>query len=280
MTAYIYLNPVKDPYFEHTKKVINALQEENIACILNINFKSNINIERVIYEEEERAIDNCDIVVTIGGDGTILHAASLLFGTEKPLLGVNLGRVGFLALIEPTELHLIKKLKNKDYSIEKRSLVDIYLNDNKVGTALNEILISQGVLATAIGLELYCDGILVNNYRADGLLVATPTGSTAYSLSAGGPILDTAVEALLATPICAHSLYSPSIVFSGDRVLSIKIPPDERVYEYTVTIDGHTKIAVTKNDTISVKKSDDYVHLISFFESKQFASIDAKLKWR
>ena len=280
MTAYIYLNEQKDPDFVNTANIIKSLCEENIICILPSRLANKVSIEDAVFMEEEEAIAQCDIVVTIGGDGTILHAASLLFENEKPILGINLGRVGFLALTEPTELNLFKKLIKNEYSIEKRALIDIYLNGEKVGTALNELLVSQGMLSTAIELELYCDNVLVNTYRADGILIATPTGSTAYSLSAGGPVVDTKMAALLATPICAHSLYSPSIVFSEKRKIDIKMSPNERTKNFIATIDGHVNFNIEKGDIVSVQKSNTNVNLINFGDSKQFSSIDTKLKWR
>ena len=280
MTAYIYLNEQKDPDFVNTANIIKSLCEENIICILPSRLANKVSIEDAVFMEEEEAITQCDIVVTIGGDGTILHAASLLFENEKPILGINLGRVGFLALTEPTELNLFKKLMKNEYSIEKRALIDIYLNGEKVGTALNELLVSQGMLSTAIELELYCDNVLVNTYRADGILIATPTGSTAYSLSAGGPVVDTKMAALLATPICAHSLYSPSIVFSEKRKIDIKMSPNERTKNFIATIDGHVNFNIEKGDIVSVQKSNTNVNLINFGDSKQFSSIDTKLKWR
>jgi Predicted sugar kinase len=280
MTAYIYLNEQKDPDFVNTANIIKSLCEENIICILPSRLANKVSIEDAVFMEEEEAITQCDIVVTIGGDGTILHAASLLFENEKPILGINLGRVGFLALTEPTELNLFKKLIKNEYSIEKRALIDIYLNGEKVGTALNELLVSQGMLSTAIELELYCDNVLVNTYRADGILIATPTGSTAYSLSAGGPVVDTKMAALLATPICAHSLYSPSIVFSEKRKIDIKMSPNERTKNFIATIDGHVNFNIEKGDIVSVQKSNTNVNLINFGDSKQFSSIDTKLKWR
>jgi len=280
MTAYIYLNEQKDPDFVNTANIIKSLCEENIICILPSRLANKVSIEDAVFMEEEEAITQCDIVVTIGGDGTILHAASLLFENEKPILGINLGRVGFLALTEPTELNLFKKLMKNEYSIEKRALIDIYLNGEKAGTALNELLVSQGMLSTAIELELYCDNVLVNTYRADGILIATPTGSTAYSLSAGGPVVDTKMAALLATPICAHSLYSPSIVFSEERKIDIKMSPNERTKNFIATIDGHVNFNIEKGDIVSVQKSKTNVNLINFGDSKQFSSIDTKLKWR
>ena len=280
MKAYIYLNEQKDPKFLNTKKVIQLFQEENIVCILHKRFENKISIDGVVLLEETEAIEQCDLVVTIGGDGTILHVASLLFESEKPILGINLGRVGFLALTEPDELHFIKKIKKNEYFIEKRALLNIYLNGEKKGTALNELLVSQGALSKAIEIELYCDNMLVNSYRADGLLIATPTGSTAYSLSAGGPIVDTKMATLLVTPICAHSLYSPSLVLSEERKLDIKMSPYEYANTFTATIDGHINFSFGKDDIVSVSKSDSHIYLVSFDSSKQFSSIDTKLKWR
>lgn len=280
MSAYVYLNAQKDLLFENSIKVISALQENDIHCIVNEYYKNDIRLPDITFLNEQDALEQCDIVITIGGDGTILKAASLLFDNEKPLLGVNLGRVGFLALVELNELHLFEKLKKKEYFIEERSLLDVFVNDKKIGTAFNEALISQGLMATAIGIELFCDDIPVNRYMADGLLIATPTGSTAYSLSAGGPILDAKVNACVVTPICAHSLYSPAMVFSADRTLSIQLLPDDRVHEYSVIIDGRDKVRITEQDTVTIVKSSKHVKLISFSEAKQFSSIDTKLKWR
>ena len=153
-----------------------------------------------------------DVILTIGGDGTILHEANFTLQYQKPILGINIGRCGFLATCEVDEMEeKLAALVRGEYMLDSRMLLYVRVlgEDGWEGHALNDVVVTKGRLQQAIDFSIYCDDILVEHYRGDGVIVATPTGSTAYSLAAGGPILDSQTKGIVVTPICPHSLTSP-----------------------------------------------------------------------
>ena len=231
--------------------------------------------------QAEQLLLDCDLAVTIGGDGTLLHAAAQAARCEKPVLGINVGRLGFLATMEESELEQLTRLVRGDYLLDRRMMLAASIEGATAyhSDALNDVVVSKGAGTNTIHFDIYCDGTLVNSYRGDGVIVATPTGSTAYSLSAGGPILDARIGGILVTPICAHSLNTPPMVFSADRSLRIVTSDHEEGGAYLST-DGRDYIALGKKDEILIGLSDKSLSLVSFLEADQFRAIDKKLKGR
>ncbi len=232
-------------------------------------------------EQAEQLLQDCDLAITIGGDGTLLHAAAQAARCEKPVLGINVGRLGFLATVEEGELEQLSRLVRGEYVLDRRMMLSARIEGSTVyrSDALNDVVVSKGARTNTIRFEIYCDGTLVNSYRGDGVIVATPTGSTAYSLSAGGPILDARIGGILVTPICPHSLNTPPMVFSADRSLRIVTSEQEEGGAYLST-DGRDYIALGQKDEILIGLSDKNLSLVSFFEADQFRAIDKKLKGR
>ena len=142
------------------------------------------------FAEDAKAFELCDVIVTVGGDGTILHAARQSLGYNKPLLGINIGRMGFLATVEAYEMEKLERLVHGEYILDRRSILSVSVDgQNRFRqTALNDVVISKSGISQTVDVEIFCDDILVNHYQGDGVVIATPTGSTAYSLSAGGPV--------------------------------------------------------------------------------------------
>lgn len=171
-------------------------------------------------------IRESDVTVALGGDGTIIHTAKRAAICGRAVLGINGGRLGFMAGLEADELERLSALIRGEYTVEKRMLLDIVVQTGEGGgtrySALNEAVVSRGSLSRMIELEVSNRGERVARYRADGVIVATPTGSTAYSLSAGGPVIDPALRCLLLTPVCPHSLHSRSYLFDEDAVLAVR----------------------------------------------------------
>lgn len=230
---------------------------------------------------EEAAVQDCDVVVTIGGDGTLLHAAAYAARCDKPVLGINVGRVGFLATVEETELQLLAKLVKNEYTLDERLMLCARVDGaaHYRSDALNDVVISKGVGTNTIRFDIYCDDILVNSYRGDGVILATPTGSTAYSLSAGGPILDARIDGILVTPICAHSLNTPPMVFSARRSLRV-VTAEYGAGQAYLSSDGRDSVPLGASDNITIGRSDYHLSLVSFCEADQFRAIDKKLKGR
>jgi NAD+ kinase len=223
-----------------------------------------------------------DVILTVGGDGTILHEAPLALPYQKPILGVNVGRCGFLASCEPSQLEeKLSLVAEGRFGLDPRALLSVTLPGRPGWQqyALNDVVITNTRLQQAIEYSVLCDGIPVEHYRGNGVIVATPTGSTAYSLAAGGPIVDSETKALVLTPICPHSLQSVAIVFSPERTLEILV--GETVPgEVIVSCDGEKGFSVRSRETVTVKLSDRHIDLITFGRADQFEAIDQKLKSR
>ena len=223
------------------------------------------------FAEDAKAFELCDVIVTVGGDGTILHAARQSLGYNKPLLGINIGRMGFLATVEAYEMEKLERLVHGEYILDRRSILSVSVDgQNRFRqTALNDVVISKSGISQTVDVEIFCDDILVNHYQGDGVVIATPTGSTAYSLSAGGPVLDAHIAGLVVTPICAHSLHSPSMVFSAGRRLRVSLSSPLGPHNALLSCDGRSPETISCQDTVDVALSDKYISLICFNEVTQ-----------
>ncbi len=233
--------------------------------------------EFVTYGEIEKIIAECDVVIAIGGDGTILQASAYASACDKLLLGINTGRLGFMASVETDELDNLSHLKSNDYAVETRMMIDVELvrNDKVVSrhTALNDIVISRPY-AKITDYEILTDGIVVSTMRSDGMVFATPTGSTAYALSAGGPILEPEIECIQVTPICPHSLFSRTMVFTANRVLEVRHKGDSDVY---FAVDGSESYSIENGDRLIIKKSSKTQRLIDIKGHSFFEAVNNKL---
>lgn len=203
-------------------------------------------------------IKDADFSIVVGGDGTIIHAAKKAALYSKPVLGINSGRVGFMAGVENGEYGILSRLKTGEYEIEDRMLLSVVCErgDKVIKTySLNEAVISRGGLARITDINVQIGGISTIDYAADGLIFATPTGSTAYSLSAGGPVLDPSIEGIVMTPICPHSFNSRSVVFSPDEKFTVtaKVRSEGDVF---ACVDGENPINIT-DGVVYIQKADD-----------------------
>ncbi len=233
---------------------------------------------QVQYMPFAQACQLCDVVLTVGGDGTMLHAARHTMVANKPLVGINTGRLGFLTTIEKDELHQLHRLFTKDYLIEERSVLQASCGDYTC-VALNDVVLFKELPEKTITLDIFCDDILVSRFRGDGVIFSTPTGSTAYSMSAGGPILDARLGGIIVTQICAHIVQTPPMVFAQDRVITVKPrhPKEEAVF---IGCDGMPSQHLSFDHSVFITQSDRTVPLIQFSEAEQLKSIDKKLKGR
>jgi NAD+ kinase len=231
----------------------------------------------------EALFSTCDVVAAIGGDGTIFHAASDAMFYDKPVLGINAGRLGFLAQIEADELSSLSELAEGRYTIEERLVLQAELHraDGSVSTvyAANDIVFSRPDFGRVFDIEVCCGSDLVGVYRADGIIFATPTGSTAYSLSAGGPIADPTVDCMIMTPLASHSLVSRSIVFSGDQVLSAH-SPDSGTDAFYLVADGKTFDAVAQDDVVTIRKASYKTRFVCLQGRSFYHILNEKMKRR
>jgi NAD+ kinase len=222
-----------------------------------------------------------DVVAVFGGDGTLLYAARLVAASGTPILGVNLGSLGFLTEVKVEEMELaFHRLLAGNYRLEERKLLEIEVlrEQRQVAQflALNDAVINKGALARIIELEVTANNDVVMLIRADGLIVSSPTGSTAYSLSAGGPILYPTLEAFIVTPICPHTLSNRPVVVPDEIVMGVNLRHGTDVM---LTIDGQVGVPLLPNDQLSIRKSSAVVRLVQATETTFFRLLREKLKW-
>lgn len=268
----------------YTAKVISEILSLNSDVLMlskdnNECFKDyNLNF----YSDIDSLISNCDVVITIGGDGTIIHKAKYAAKFSKPILGINLGKIGFVAGLERTEISKLKLLIDGKYKIEKRIMLSINIigNDNtKRFYALNDVVISKDIYSGLVDLDVTLNDSKITEYSADGIILSTPTGSTAYSLSAGGPVIEPSLDCILLTPICQHSMFSRPIVFNGNA--KIKINSKTRGKNKVVlSVDGGKPIPINDKDLITIEVADIPVSLIKLKNQNFYEILNSKLSGR
>ena len=229
----------------------------------------------------EAVAEGTQLLIVLGGDGTLLSAARALGGRDIPLFAVNLGNLGFLTAITVDELYpQLKLVLDGDYRVSRRRMLhtELWRKGQPAGTydALNDIALAKADIARIIDLEVHVDDHLMCLYKADGLIVSTPTGSTAYSLSAGGPIMVPAVDALCITPICPHMLTNRPVIVPGDAVIQLTLRSDNPTY---LTADGQVGKQLQKDDRVVCRRSPNSVSLIRPGGSDFFDVLREKLKW-
>ena len=258
-------NSSKDNSYDIADKICDKLNALGAEVLIERANSSRFKNKAVSFLPLPEILSECDIMIAIGGDGTIIRLAKNASMYNKPVLGINAGRLGFMAGLEKNELSLLSNLIDGNYSIDKRIMLKVEIeNENEITKTcycLNDAVISRGTFSKMIYIDIFYDEKHVNGYRADGVIVSTPTGSTAYSLSAGGPVVDPEIESILLTPICPHSLFSRSIVFRPDAKLKIKANAyDEN--DFFLTIDGDEVFSVPYGSHINAYKSDGYADFI------------------
>ena len=282
MTVYISPNPGKAMAYGISQRAAQILLTHGAQVLMQDGLQAECMTMGVKYLTQKECLERTDVILTIGGDGTILHAANLSLEYRKPILGINLGRCGFLATCEVDEMEAkLSAVARGEYFLDNRMLLYVRVlgDDSWEGHALNDVVMTKGRLQQAVDFSIYCDDILVEHYRGDGVIVATPTGSTAYSLAAGGPILDSQTKGIVVTPICPHSLASPAMVFAQERKINLCVGQvaDEEVF---ISCDGDAGYSVKAGATAEVRLSDQVVQLITFSKADQFQAIDQKLRGR
>ena len=276
MKIGLIVNPKKERAYAVAQQIVGMLGDD--AAMLSAGDCPLEGTE--VLADACEVIRACDIAVTVGGDGTIIHHAKDAALYEKPLLGVNLGRVGFVANIEPEELGLLRQLLTGNYRIQRRMLLDITKSragESRSYTAVNEVAIHRDSLSSMVDISVDLNGERIIGYRADGMLFSTPTGSTAYSFSAGGPVIEPEMRCILLTPVCPHALSSRQVVFSPDAVLTASVHPAYTLKCY-MTVDGQDYVPVSSDDRITVRRSERELQLIILKEKNFYTLLNEKLK--
>lgn len=272
-------NAVKDSNLNYLREVVEIIG--NRAEIYINEIFAPYNIENVIFAEKKIILSKVDMILVLGGDGTLLTAAGDASCYSLPVLGVNLGRLGFLAEVEREEVKsCIDKLFAGDFITEERMMLSACIRRegerNIEFDALNDVVISKGVNATLMDFDLNICGEFVDDYKSDGVILSTPTGSTAYSLSAGGPLISPSLNVISITPICPHKLYSRALVVSGDDTIEIKTNADE-IFSAAVLADGQKKADIKEGDVLKVSRSERTTKLIRFPEKGFYGKLRQKL---
>lgn len=239
---------------------------------------------KIISGELETLIADCDACVVIGGDGTIIHNGKVAAAHHKPVLGINLGHLGFLATLESDQLELFHYLLTGEYSVEERMLLKVTLRTPKgerSWQAMNEAVVSKGGPSNhMVDLTVLNRNRMVGSYRADGLIISTPTGSTAYGMSAGGPIIDPAINCIALTPLSSHSLFTRPIIFDEQSRLCIYPNSGGMSSEAYLTVDGEESILIGPEDRLVFEKSESSVELINLTGKSFYDVLNEKLIWR
>ena len=227
-----------------------------------------------------RELERADVLVCFGGDGTILHAARDANPKGVPVLGVNLGSVGFMAELESSELSLLARLPSGKFDVERRMMLDITVRreGRRVFTesALNDAVITKGAVARVLDLEVTGDRVTISSFSGDGVIVATPTGSTAYSLAAGGPIVEPTAANMIITPICAHSIHAKPFVLDSGRVVGVRVPPGSRKSAY-LSVDGGRAFKIQPGDWVECRRSEQVTKLVKLTGRSFYERINQKL---
>ncbi len=279
-TIGIVPNLDKDEGLKFTRLVVDKLLHLGAEISMTSDNSKLLSIEDRNYDEDA-VYKNSEAVICLGGDGTFLKVAKKAYVVNVPILGVNLGSLGFLTEVEKSEVDkALECLINGDFTLEERIMLETLIHSPKetiaCEVALNDAVISRGALSRILHLKTYINGNFAYAFPGDGLIVSSPTGSTAYSLSAGGPIIEPDLDMIILTPICPHILYSKSFVTSGDRV--IKVLVDENYgHDAMVTVDGQKGYEIRGGYCIEVKKSSHSVKIIRIGSRNFFNILRAKM---
>lgn len=275
-------------------RVKNALVKETLKAL--ISYLQTLQQEIIVDSETADALDDlslnrvppaelserCELVIVVGGDGSLLHAAHTVINNETPVLGINRGRLGFLTDILPKELHKVKTILEGNYTLEKRFLITANIEfQNKVlgnGNALNEVALIPDSVPHMNEFEIYINDQFVCSQDSDGVIIATPTGSTAYALSGGGPILHPQLDALVIVPMFPHTLSLRPIVIEGNHEITIYISPKNTATP-RLSCDSHTFIHTPPGSRIQIRKRPEHLILVHPNDYDYYASLRSKLHW-
>ncbi len=272
----IHWNPSKSTGLDVARKLIELLDRKGVRVCLNSSLNAELNVPGVLVEE----FSECQLLIVLGGDGTILSGLDRAIPYDLPILGINLGRLGFLSEIETEELdeRFIDRLLAGDYTIDARTTMTIEGQDHLKFFALNDIVITRATPSVRIlSLEYEANGTLVDCFSGDGLIVATATGSTAYSLSAGGPVVLPGLDCFVLTPVCPHTLNARPVVVSADERITVRVK-DETQGDVQAVLDGRRMLLMDRQrPEFTICRSPRQARFVRFHEKNYFGLLHSKL---
>ncbi|WP_455243080.1 NAD(+)/NADH kinase [Petrachloros mirabilis] len=272
------------PKFPEVKSTLQAvvswLRDRNIDVILDTTSATLLGEKGGL--QKTQLASRADVLLVLGGDGTMLNAARLAGERSIPILGVNMGGLGFLTEVRLEHLYpSLERVFANEFVLDERLMLATHIHRHgetvAQGVVLNDVVVSKGTLARMIELRIEIQGHFVTNLRGDGLIISTPTGSTAYSLSAGGPIINPAVHSLIVTPVCPHTLTHRPIIVPDESEIDVTLTSKDE--GAMATLDGQVGVALTQGDTVVIKASEFRTKLIRFPETNYFSVLREKLKW-
>ena len=277
-------NPYRDKNFQTVRSAMQILKDAGIQAKLCLPFEVDRTYDLpkdLRFSKLDRELPNADLVICFGGDGTILHMAKAATRKGIPILGVNIGTMGFMAELESAELEKLTLLAKDEYSLDSRMMLDVTVQRDRDiifhDICLNDVVITKGSVARIVHLSVECDGVQAMECGGDGIIVSTPTGSTAYNLSAGGPIVEPEARNIIITPICAHDVTSKSIVASDKRVIKVQMVHNARRNAF-LSVDGGKSLRLNMGDVVTVKKSHLETKLIRLKDRSFFDVVNAKFR--
>ena len=282
MNYGIIANTNKKELFDILPGLISWLEkyDNNVVVEKDIYDLTTDILKNIDYAERDEIPSKCNMVLALGGDGTIISAARVVGNSGVPIAGINLGGLGFLAEVALEEIYdRLQLIQDGDYLVEERMVLRAKLENEKEISyrALNDIVIERGSSTRMISITVTVDDKFFNRYSADGIIIATPTGSTAYSLSAGGPIIVPPHEAVIVTPLSPHSLSQRAVVIKPDS--KIKIIPENTSGEMLVSIDGQTSVKIKNGQSIHIERAENNIRLVKWKDKSYFDTLRAKLNW-
>ena len=277
-------NPYRDGGFKTVLAAQKILQDAGMETRICLPFevdKSFVLPKEIRFSRLDRELNWADMVICFGGDGTILHMAKTATRKNVPILGVNIGTLGFMAELESSELEMLSRLAKDEYTVDRRMMIDVVVQRDRDiifhDIGLNDVVITKGAVARIAHLSVKCDGVQALQCGGDGIIVATPTGSTAYSLSAGGPIVEPEARNILITPICAHDVMSRCIVASDKRTITVELVQNARRNAY-LSVDGGKSLRLNMGDVTTIKRSNLETKLIRLKDRSFFDVVGMKFK--
>ena len=277
-------NPYRDKNFQTVREAMRILEECGMETRLCLPFEVDRSFELprdLHFSKLDRELPKADLVICFGGDGTILHMAKMATRRDIPILGINIGTMGFMAELESTEMDKLRQLVTGEYTLDSRMMLDVTVTRDRSiifhDISLNDVVITKGAVARIVHLSVHCDQVQAMEVSGDGVIVATPTGSTAYSLSAGGPLVEPEAHNILITPICAHDVGHRCIVASPNRVVTVQMARNARRNAY-LSVDGGKAIRLNMGDVATVCKSGKETKLVRLKNRSFYDVVNTKFK--